>query len=64
MCADTVARHVPLTPLPIVQPRPQMALRRDHYIAIGSKVNQLRKYYNDVNLAGGVWRTAPTLPTA
>ena len=24
-----------------------------------SKVNQLRKYYNDVNLAGGVWRTAP-----
>jgi hypothetical protein len=29
-----------------------------------SKVDQLRKYYNDVNLAGGVWRTAPTLPTA
>jgi hypothetical protein len=33
-CADTVARHVPLTPLPMAQLRPQMALRPDHYTAI------------------------------
>jgi hypothetical protein len=59
VCADTVARHVPLTPLPTVQPRRRWLCAVTITQPSDSKVNQLRKYYNDVNLAGGVWRTAP-----
>jgi hypothetical protein len=63
VCADSVARHVPLTSLPWLNYGRRWLCALTITRPTRSKVNQLRKYHMYVNRAGS-WRAARTPPTA